>query len=357
VEQRLCDLENGYERFKLVQQWTQLANIVFSLIPLVGGYIACGIADASSAFDGMQISNMVESLPSFATGSQESSTAPLFNRFLSCGNDLVSEHGLAVMPVDARVLLEKVAFEFGVSMQGMRQILIETAQRMVGDRENGGPPVAVVLFGESGDKVEDRENAESSTGSLDGRDMEVLKDQFDASIHERLSALVTSDAVDASTPDAACDSTCAEGARVGGHSNSEGAYLEAVIFLLEVDECGTGAQRFSTALNTLRERSISAELVHMMDHTELAVSMAAHTVMYEQVRLPQFVKLRRCLLDTFIDVPVYGSLLVGDHAIPSDKLFNLIMNDLTSSNVSRSMAGHEVTLRRFIDLVHRGNRK
>jgi hypothetical protein len=266
-------------------------------------------------------------------------------------------HGLAAMPVDARVLLEKVAIEFGVSMQGKRQILRETAQRMVGDRENGSPPVAVVLLGENGDKVEDREDAESSTGGLNGRDMEVLKGQFEATIQERLSALVACDAVDVSTPNAACDSTRAVGTSVGGHSNAEGAYREAVIFLLDVDECGTGAQRFSTALNTLRERSISAELVHMMDHTELAVSMAAHTVMYKQVRLSQFVKLRRCLLDTFIDVPVDGSLLVGDHAIPSDKLFNLIMNDLTSSNVSRSMARHEVTLRRCIDLVYHGSRE
>jgi hypothetical protein len=48
VEQRLCDLENGFERFKRVQQWTQLANIVFSLITFAGGSIACGIAGASS---------------------------------------------------------------------------------------------------------------------------------------------------------------------------------------------------------------------------------------------------------------------------------------------------------------------
>jgi hypothetical protein len=103
VEQRLCDLENGFERFKRVQQWTNLANIVFGLIPFVGGSIACGIAGASSAFVGIQVSNMVESLLFVATGSHGSDTAPLLNRFLSCESDLLSEDGLAVMPVDASV--------------------------------------------------------------------------------------------------------------------------------------------------------------------------------------------------------------------------------------------------------------
>jgi hypothetical protein len=93
VEQRLCDLENGFERFKRVRQWTQLANIVCSLIPFAGGSIACGIAGASSAFEGMQISNTVESLVGVLTGEKATATAPLFNRFLSCGNDLLSEDG------------------------------------------------------------------------------------------------------------------------------------------------------------------------------------------------------------------------------------------------------------------------
>jgi hypothetical protein len=118
VEQRLSDLENGFERFKRVQQWTNLANIVFGLIAFVGGSIACGIVGASSKFVGMQDSTMVESLLCVAPGSQGSDTAPLLNRFLSSASDLLSEDGLAVMPVDASVLLERVASDLGVSMEG-----------------------------------------------------------------------------------------------------------------------------------------------------------------------------------------------------------------------------------------------
>jgi hypothetical protein len=105
------------------------------------------------------------------------------------------------------------------------------------------------------------------------------------------------------------------------------AYLIINIIDLELE-----STFLEQALNTLRERRVTAELPFRMDHTVLAVSMAAHMVIYEQVRLPQFVKFRRCLLDTFIDMPNNGSLLVGDHAIPSDKLFTLIISDCTSSS-------------------------
>jgi hypothetical protein len=129
VEQRLCDLENGFERFKRVQQWTQLANIVFSLIPFAGGSVACFIAGAAPVLGGMQISNMVESLLGVITGNQAAATAPLFNRYLSSGNDLLSVDGLAVMPVDARALLERVASELGLSIEGLRQILRDCGAR------------------------------------------------------------------------------------------------------------------------------------------------------------------------------------------------------------------------------------
>jgi hypothetical protein len=276
---------------------------------------------------------------------------------LSCGNDLLSEDGFAAMPAEARVLLEKVASELGVSMQGLRQILKVTAQRMAEDREGGGPSVSVEVLGEEDDEVDGREDAESYTGSVNGSDVDDLGDRFEgATTHERLSAPVARAPENASPSDSECDSIRAVSARVGETSDEQGVYREAVNFLLDVEGCGTGAQTFATELNILRARGITAEQVSKMDHTELAVSMAAHLVIYEPARLSQFVKIRRCLMDTFIDASVDGSLLVGDHAIPSDKLFNLIINDLTSSSVSRSMAGHEVALRRFIDLVYQGSR-
>jgi hypothetical protein len=295
VEVQLCDLENGSERFKRVQQWTQLPNIAFSLIRFAGGTISCVITGSAPALDGIEISNMVESLLGVITGNQAAATAPLVNRFLSCGNDLLSEDALAVVPADASVLLEKIAGELGVSIHGLRQILKETAQRMMEVGESGGPPVSLEMLREDGDAVEGREDAESTTGDVNGSDVEVLKDQFDSTFHERLSALASSADVHAPTPNVACNSTRAVGTRVSGYSRSEDAYREAVIFLLDIEECGTGRETVSTALNTLRERRVTAQLVFRMDHTELAMSMAAHMVIYEQVRLPQFVKLRRCL--------------------------------------------------------------
>jgi hypothetical protein len=217
MEQRLCDLENRFERFKRVQQWKQLANIVVSLIPFVGGSIACVVAGASSAFEGMQISNVVESLLGVATVAQAAANAPLFDRFLSCGNDLLSEDGFAAMPVEACALLEKVASELGVSLEGLRQILKVTAQRMVEDREGGRLSVTVEVLGEAGDGVEDREDAESSTGSVDCTHVDDLGDRFEgATMHERPSAPVASASENASPPDAECDSTRTVGTRVDG---------------------------------------------------------------------------------------------------------------------------------------------
>jgi hypothetical protein len=186
VELPLCNLKNEFERFKRVQQWAQLANIVFSLIRFAGGSILCGIAGASSAFEGMQISNMAKALLGVITGSQAAATAPPFNRFLSCGNDLLSEDSLAAMPVDARALLEKVARELSVSMERLRQTLKETTQRMVKYGDSGGPPVTVGVLSECGDDDEDMEDAESSAGSVNGNDMDDLRDRFEgANMHER----------------------------------------------------------------------------------------------------------------------------------------------------------------------------
>jgi hypothetical protein len=353
MEQRLCDLENGFERFKRVQQWTQLANIVVSLIPFAGGSIACVIAGAAPAFEGMQISNVVESLLGVATVAQAAATAPLFNRFLSCGNDLLSEDGFAAMPAEARVLLEKVASELGVSMQGLRQILKVTAQRMAEDREGGGPSVSVEVLGEDDDDVEGREDAESYTGSVNGSDVDDLGDRFEgATTHERLSVPVASASENASPPDSECDSTRAVGARLEGRRDDQDVYREAVTALLGVEACEAETRKFEDELHIFKEYGVTADLVSKMAFKELAVSLAAHMVEYEPERLLQFVKIRHCLMETFIEVPVSGSLLVGEHAITSDTFFELVVKDLTNSNIFRSMAGHEVTLRRFIQIVY-----
>jgi hypothetical protein len=154
----------------------------------------------------MQISNMIKSLLGVITGSQAAATAPLFNRFLSCGNDLLSEDSLAAMPVDARVLLEKAAQELGVSMEGLRQTLKETTQPMVRYGDSGGPPVPVRELSECGDDDQDMEEAESSTGSVNGIDMDDLRDRVGVeNMHERQSDPVSSASESASTPKAACD--------------------------------------------------------------------------------------------------------------------------------------------------------
>jgi hypothetical protein len=93
-----------------------------------------------------------------------------------------------------------------------------------------------------------------------------------------------------------------------------------------------------------------------MDHTQLAVSMAAHMVVYEQVRLPQFVKLRGCLVETFIELSISGLALVGDHAIPADEFFELVVDGLSKSNIFRSTAGYKSSLRRFLENVYGGSR-
>jgi WD domain, G-beta repeat len=139
TEQRLCDLENEIERFKRVQLWTQLANILVSLSPFAGGSVACDIACTESAFEGIRVSNMVDSFLCVAIVAHAAAIGALFNRFLSSGNDLLSEDSLAMMPVEARVLLEKFASELGVSVQGLRRILKVTAQRLVEAKESGGP--------------------------------------------------------------------------------------------------------------------------------------------------------------------------------------------------------------------------
>jgi hypothetical protein len=352
MEQRLCDLENGYERFKRVQQWTQLANIVVSLIPFAGGSIACVIAGTAPAFEGMQISNVVESLLGVATVAQAAATSPLFNRFLSCGNDLLSEEGFAAMPAEARVLLAKVASELGVSMQGLRQILKVTAQRIAEVRDGGGPSVSVEVLGED-DEVDGRADAEGSTGSVNGSDMDDLGDRFEgATTHERLPDPVSYASENASPPNTACDTALAGGTGVDIRSVDKDLYQEAVAALLGAEARGTESRKFEDELHVLREYGVTVDLVSKMAYKELAVSLAAHMVEYEQVWLSQFVKLRARLAELFFEETVSGPLLVGNHAISPGEFLELVVNGLNAGDTCRPTLGQKAALRRFIPLVY-----
>jgi hypothetical protein len=142
---------------------------------------------------------------------------------------------------------------------------------------------------------------------------------------------------------------------VGGQTNPKDIYREAGTLLLDIEMCGTGALGFGTQLTLLKERGVAADIVSKMAYEELAVSLAAHMVEYEQMRLPQFLKLRDCLVDMFLELSISGSVLVGDHAIPADEFFELVVDGLTSCSIFRSIAGHKATLRRFIDSVYGGN--
>jgi hypothetical protein len=69
----------------------------------------------------------------------------------------------------------------------------------------GGPLVTVGALSEGGDD-DDMEDAESSTESVNGIDMDDLRDRFEgANMHERQSDPVSSASESASTPKAACD--------------------------------------------------------------------------------------------------------------------------------------------------------
>jgi hypothetical protein len=130
-------------------------------------------------------------------------------------------------------------------MQGLRQILKVTAQRMAEDRVGGGPSVSVEVLGEEDDEVEGREDAESCTESVNGSDVDNLGDRFEgATTHKRLSAPVASASENASPPDSECDSTRAVGARLEGRVDDQDVYRETLTFLLGVEDDETGAQRF-----------------------------------------------------------------------------------------------------------------
>jgi hypothetical protein len=360
MDLRLCSLE----RSRRVQQWALLANTIFGLIPLAGASITCGIAGGAQVVDGLQIANIVESSLSAIVGALPDAADPLhklFSRFLSTGNDLLLEERTA----EDNKLLEKVADGLGVSMPRFQEILRD-AQRRMEDRRHGGTSVAVegvadtvtVEIVEGDDDADAKDDANNRLATADRSDLDDVCGRFEvATMHERLPVSVYSASENASTPDTASDATRAVDTRMGGRSDDLGIYQEAVAFLLSIHECGTALLRFGTELTILKDRGVTADIVSKMAFKELAVSLAAHMVEYEPERLLQFVKIRRCLMDTFIEIPVSGSLLVGDHAIPADTLFKLVVEGLTSCNVSRCMAGHEATLRRFIQVVYGKSRE
>jgi hypothetical protein len=267
VAQRLGDLENRFERYKRVQQWTQLANIVFSLIPFAGGSLACVVAGAAPAFEGMQISNVVESLLGVVTGNQAAVTAPLFNRFFSCGSDMLSEDGLAVMPTDASTLLERVASELGLSMEGLRKVLKETAQRMAEGGDSGGPPISVEVLVEDGDEVEGREGAGRSTGCLNGSAVGDLGARFEgATTREQSPDPVSSASENTSPPDTACDPALGIGTGVAGRKDEQDIYREAVAALLGAEACEAELRNFEGELQILKICGVTVDLVSTMSY-------------------------------------------------------------------------------------------
>jgi hypothetical protein len=68
-----------------------------------------------------------------------------------------------------------------------------------------------------------------------------------------------------------------------------------------------------------------------MAYKELAVSLAARMVDYEQVWLSQSVMLRSRLMELFTEQTVSGSLLVGYHAIAPGKFLEYAVNGLIAS--------------------------
>lgn len=62
LDQRLSALEAGFQRCKNVQLVLQRVVVILSLVPFAGGAIATGVAGADQIWDGMQITNFLESL-------------------------------------------------------------------------------------------------------------------------------------------------------------------------------------------------------------------------------------------------------------------------------------------------------
>jgi hypothetical protein len=105
---------------------------------------------------------------------------------------------------------------------------------MLQSREIRGPPISGEVVGEDGDEVDGCEDAERSTGSLNGRKMNDLENRFEgATMHERLSGPVSSASEDALPQDTACDSTLAIGTGMTGRRHEQDIIEKQSLLYLE----------------------------------------------------------------------------------------------------------------------------
>jgi hypothetical protein len=75
-------------------------------------------------------------------------------------------------------------------------------------------------------------------------------------------------------------------------------------------------------------------------------------ILYEQLRLRQFVIIRFRLVETVIEETFSGSLLVVDHAIPAFEILDLVLVGLKASDACPLTAGQKPTLHRFISMLY-----
>jgi hypothetical protein len=75
-------------------------------------------------------------------------------------------------------------------------------------------------------------------------------------------------------------------------------------------------------------------------------------ILYEPLRLRQFVRIRFRLVETFIEGTVSCSLLVGDHAIPAFEFLDLVLVGLKASDACPLTARQKPTLHRFISMLY-----
>jgi WD domain, G-beta repeat len=377
MEERLCQLENVCERFKRVQQWTQLANIFVCLIPFTGG----GIAGTASAFEGMQISNVIESLLGVATVAQAAATSPMFGRFLSCGNDLLSEGSLAVIPVGARFLLEKVASKLGVSIEGLRQILKVTAQRMVEDGENGCPPVRVDVsdVDELRDPLEGAtmHERQSDPGSILQEAQEKMGDIKRGDIpvepvDEEVNMVVGEDGdeengVEGAKPPAAtlgieyvvsAIGVTGKSDPVAGGGDSDVELTGRTASTLEAgrdtEQPGPQAAEIENVdFALLKSLGVSRAVVVNLGQRELSVYLAAYLVMYERSRQSEYENLQQSILVGFRKTGLDGEALAGSHMLESAEFVDTVWQQLGEDELAK--VGYKVKLFSFAASIKESN--
>jgi hypothetical protein len=140
---------------------------------------------------------------------------------------------------------------------------------------------------------------------------------------------------------------------VAGRKDEQDIYREAVAALLGAEACETELRNFEDELQIVKICGVTIDLVSTMSYKELAVSLAAHMVDYEQVWMSQFVGLRSRLMERLSEKTVSGSLLVGDQAIPPGEFLEHVVHALNSGDAHRPTLGQKAALRRFISLLYR----